>query len=96
VPLEDFLFTTLHDIFPVQLQIIKKLPVQKINMFQVKKSKNSIEVYPTEFLGSTQNHNKIIKIPNQPIETKTFRFVSEFFRYIRFSVLFRFVSFFKP
>jgi hypothetical protein len=28
--------------------------------------------YPKEFAGSTQNHKKIIRTPNQPIETEKF------------------------
>jgi hypothetical protein len=35
-----------------------------------KKTKNTFEIYPTKFAGSTKNHKKIIETPKQPIETK--------------------------
>jgi hypothetical protein len=45
---------------------------QKIifNTSKVKKNKNTFEIYPIKFAGSTKNHKKIIETPNQPIETK--------------------------
>jgi hypothetical protein len=36
----------------------------------VKKTKNAFGIYPKKFASSTQNHKKIIKTPNQPIEIK--------------------------
>jgi hypothetical protein len=37
-----------------------------------KKTKNAYVIYPTDFVGSTQNHKKIIGAPNLPIRTKMF------------------------
>jgi hypothetical protein len=37
--------------------------------FSISKMKRSYEGYPTEFAGSTQNHEKTIETPNQPIKT---------------------------
>jgi hypothetical protein len=39
-------------------------------VLKVKMSKDSYEVYSTEFAGLTQNHEKMIGSSNQPIETK--------------------------
>jgi hypothetical protein len=38
------------------------------SIFNTPKVKNGI--YPTKFASSTQNHKKVIKTPNQPIEIK--------------------------
>jgi hypothetical protein len=65
---------------------IKKLSKYQINQSKSKKSqikvflvlqkckgaKNSLEGYPTEFAGSTQNPKKLIETPNLPIKTKIF------------------------
>jgi hypothetical protein len=39
---------------------------------KMKKTKNSYEIYPTEFAGSTQNNKKDIRTPNLPIKMKIF------------------------
>jgi hypothetical protein len=43
---------------------------QKIEFRSLKVKKN--QNFMWEFAGSTQNHKKIIEMPNQPIETKMF------------------------
>jgi hypothetical protein len=37
-----------------------------------KGAKNSFGSYPTKFVGSTQNHEKMIETPNHPIKMKKF------------------------
>jgi hypothetical protein len=40
------------------------------NTPKVKKNKDTYGIYPTKFASSTQNHKKVVEIPNQPIEIK--------------------------